>query len=76
MPRRRHPKTDREAVQQKLARLIQWAERKQLPNIAADLYVISGFVASMSPEEAARRNTSLAAALHCVRRDLPGSKSR
>jgi hypothetical protein len=47
MPRRRQPKTDREAAQQKLADLIKWAERQKLPNIAADLYAISGFVASM-----------------------------
>jgi hypothetical protein len=52
MPRRR--KTDREAARQKLADLIKWAERQQLPNIVADLYAISGFVASMPPESARR----------------------
>jgi hypothetical protein len=56
MPRRRHPKTDREAAEQKLIDLIKWAERQQLPNIVADLYAISGFIASMPPESD-RRST-------------------
>ena len=47
MPRRRQPKTDKDAVKQKLSDLTKWAVRQELHNIAAELREITALLSRL-----------------------------